>query len=352
MTVVPIPVEQTTAGAVARWDERQVDLIKQVVAPECSDEFLAFFAQVCAHRQLDPFAGEICAVPRRQKVKGRRDEWETVHTIQVTVDGYRAIAERSGLYGGQDAPQWCGPDGVWRDVWLEEGPPAAARVAVYRLDWSRPVVGIARYASYVQLGKSDKGEVYPKALWATGPDFMLSKCAESQALKRAFPRQLAAAGIAVREELTLAQRVAMEARQLGMGDDDRHAMMAELTEGRTESTREATEGELLAARARLAATREQAEAMAGPPPGVDAETGEIMPTDPSPSPAATPPEGRSGVGESSGGAGPHRRSSTGEIVPGAATLAEDARSVAPGHAGLPHGGDKPEGGVQIGRAHV
>lgn len=296
MSAHPVPIERAPS-APARWTESQTELIKQVVAPGCSDEFLAFFGQVCQRRELDPFAGEICAVPRNVK-NPDTGRWEKQHAIQVTVDGLRSIAERSGLYGGQDQPQWCGEDGVWRDVWLGQGPPAAARVAVYRLDWARPVVGVARYASYVQLGKDDQGHARPKALWASGPDFMLAKCAEAQALKRAFPRQLAQAGIAVREDLSLAQRVAMEARQLGLGDEDRHAMVAEVTDGRTDSSREMTDGEALAMRARLAAQREEAEAMApphpdGPPPGVDPETGEVVdPPQDHAAPGGANPEGR------------------------------------------------------------
>ena len=284
MTAHPVPVERSTA--VAHWSEEQAALIKQAIAPECSDEFLAFFAQVCRHRDLDPFAGEICAIPRRTKKKdGRGERWETVHTIQVTVDGLRNIAGRSGLYGGQDAPEWCGPDHVWHDVWLGEGPPAAARVRVYRKDYERPIVGVARYASYVQLFTDrDTGEITPKGLWATGPDFMLAKCAEAQALKRGFPRQLAALGIEVREDLSLPSVISMEARQVGMGDDERHALVAEVTEGRTESTRELEDAEALEVRRRIAEAREQARTFpAGASPPVLDQGGGPAPV------ASTPP---------------------------------------------------------------
>lgn len=237
-------VPSTPRGhALAIWSDEQKEIIRAAVAPGTTDAQLAHFAQVCQRRELDPFAGEIVGIVFGGKL-----------SIVVTTEGWRSIAERSDLYAGQDAPEWSGSDGRWRDVWLEEKPPAAARVRVYRKDWEKPATGMARYASFVRLGRDGR----PENLWRTMPDVMLAKCAEAQALKRAFPRQLADAGITVREDLSLAQRISMEGRELGLDDDGRHALVAEVTEGRTESSREVTPEEALAIRQRMAQLREEA----------------------------------------------------------------------------------------------
>lgn len=278
-----------TLVPVGQWSPEQLEVVRQSVAPGCTDEELAFFAQVCRHKGLDPFAGEIVAIPRWDSKAGRN-----VLVIQETVAGLRALAERSGLYNGQDPPAWCGPDARWVEVWLDtKTPPAAAKVAVYRKGWDRPTVGIARYSSYVQL---DKGGG-PKGLWKTGPDFMLWKCAEAAALKRAFKHAMADAGISTRD-LSDASRISMEARAAGLNDDGRHALVAEVTGGRTDSTRDLTDQEALEVRAELARLRAEA--------GVDPETGEVIDD----APIAT------SVPTSSGGVSPQCSSSNHSLCPG------------------------------------
>jgi len=246
MSAELVPAGQPT-GVSMVWTEEQVEILRDQMCADASDPELGFFAQVASHQGLDPFAGEIIAQMRYNKKVGRK-----VLVIQPTVAGLRTIAERTGLYGGQSAPEWCGPDGVWKDVWLEQGPPAAARVRVYRKDWDEPATGIATYASYVQL---DAGG-HPQAQWATGADYMLWKCAEAAALKRAFRRQLEDVGVNTRE-YTPPERVSMEARLAGLDDDDRHALVAHVTNGRTDSTRQVDDTEILELRAELARLQAQ-----------------------------------------------------------------------------------------------
>lgn len=165
-------------------NRQQIDLVKQTIAKGATDLELEWFLEQCNARGLSPFNGQVWGVKRREQVDG---QWREVFATQVGIAGLRLIAERTGRYGGRLSQEWCGRDGVWRDVWLEEDPPAAARVAIRRTDVPTPIVGTVLYREYVQTNRDGR----PIGRWRSAPSDMLAKCAESAALRAAFPEELA-----------------------------------------------------------------------------------------------------------------------------------------------------------------
>lgn len=150
------------AGLVA-WDYKRR---QEVSAPRATAE--AFLAH-CRRTQLDPIARQIYAIHRDGK-------WG----IQVSIDGARLIAERSQKYEGQTPVQWTGDGQTWVDVWLDQKPPAAARVGVYKAGFREPMIAVANFSAYAAGGP----------MWQKMPALMLGKCAEMLALRKAFPQDL------------------------------------------------------------------------------------------------------------------------------------------------------------------
>lgn len=161
------------SGDVEKWSDQERALVEAAglvshgsLAPRPTVE--AFLAH-CRRSGLDPIARQIYCIER-----GGR--W----TTQVSIDGARLVAERSGEYEGQTATQWTGDGREWLDVWLDKTPPAAARVGVYRAGFREPLYAVATWAEF-SAGSP---------MWRKMGPHMLAKCAEALALRKAFPQDL------------------------------------------------------------------------------------------------------------------------------------------------------------------
>lgn len=174
-----VAIKPTTVIALHEWDDKYRELVKRTVLKptkrEATNVELALFAEQVQRTQLNPFIGQIYAIYRWDSRAG-----DEVMQVQVGIDGFRIVAERTGKYEGQSKQEWCDKDGNWHDAWLLAENPHAARIGVYKTGRREPTTAVAHWKEYVQTG----------GLWKAMPANQLSKCAEALALRKAFPAEL------------------------------------------------------------------------------------------------------------------------------------------------------------------
>lgn len=168
------------------FTEAQEQMIRDSFANGASQQEFSVLMAIAKARRLNPLLRQIHFVKRWDSQK-QREVWST----QVSIDGLRAIAQRTGLYDGQDEPEFE------HDA---NGGIRLARVKVYRKDWGRPAVGVALFNEYAQRKKDGTLTQF----WKEKPHIMLAKCAEALAVRKAFPEDTA--GLYVPEEMPQEER--------------------------------------------------------------------------------------------------------------------------------------------------
>lgn len=174
-----------TETNIVPWHQNvgQLNLIKRTFAAGATTDEFALFVGVAKRAGLDPFTRQIHMVKRGGQM-----------SIQCGIDGYRAIAERSGTLAGIE-------DAVYDSE--ENLQPKKASVTVYRMLEGIRVsfTASARWSEYFPGEKLG-------FMWKKMPYLMLGKCAESLALRKAFPNDLS--GLYTNEEMAQAGNTTIE----------------------------------------------------------------------------------------------------------------------------------------------
>lgn len=168
------------SDSITKWNRDQTRLIKDQICKDISDQELSLFQEICNFTDLNPFAKQIYAT-----VRGKGDKRKM--TVQIGIDGYRAIAQRSGEYAGSDAPKFDEGLSTFEFFLAGRGTPTIASVTVYRIV-KGVRCGFTAEASWQEYSKDYWGNT--PDIWVKKPTLMLAKCAESLALRKAFSFEL------------------------------------------------------------------------------------------------------------------------------------------------------------------
>lgn len=168
---------------------------------------LDHFVKICERVGLDPLTKQIYPLKSRKK-ENRGGQWVWVETLNYIcgIDGYRAIADRTGEYAGAPKPEFEDTSG--------DQYPLSCSVTVNRIVQGHIVSFVAtawweEYAPYREDRQT--GNRVLSAMWAKMPRLMLAKVAEALALRRAFPASYA--GVYTKEEFDQASNEEREAEQ-------------------------------------------------------------------------------------------------------------------------------------------
>ncbi|MBK8255646.1 MAG: phage recombination protein Bet [Polyangiaceae bacterium] len=244
MAVKPSQFVVADMGALVTAEARNMDLVRRTVAKDCDPAEFDQFIHICRAVGLDPLRRQIYAF-----VFGKDDPSKRRMSVVTAIDGYRAIAERTKCY----RPDERAPRIEYSDAakCSSKNPLGLVRaeVTVYKYSHGAwfPTVGEAywdEYAPIIEGGEGgfewvDTGQYYPKdhptkagkpkrkkvpigdvvecldpskPNWRKMGRVMIAKCAEAQALRRAWPDDFA--GLEVDEEVDRRASIDLTASEL------------------------------------------------------------------------------------------------------------------------------------------
>ena len=187
-----MPKEQSLAMQDVDFTPGQIATIKETVANGASDNELKLFLYQCSRTGLDPLSRQIHFIKRGGKA-----------TIQTGIDGFRAIAERTGKYAGNDDYLFNNNMTMFDMLETNMPHPVTATATVYKIVGGVKVSfsATAMWEAYCPKG----GEGF---MWKKMPYLMLGKCAEALALRKALPNDLS--GVYTEDEMEQATPVKAE----------------------------------------------------------------------------------------------------------------------------------------------
>ena len=163
-------------------DLNLIHVLENSVYPGAARESIMVAIDYCRAAKLDPLQKPVHIVPMwDDRLKRMRD------VIMPGINLYRIQADRSGCYAGVSEPEF-GPDVEENLGGVKITYPAWCKVTVKR----RLATGEIAEFSAKEMWKENyatksKDSLAPNKMWGRRPYAQLVKCAESQALRKAFP---------------------------------------------------------------------------------------------------------------------------------------------------------------------
>lgn len=201
-----------------QYTKPEQDALRTDICPQAPDAKINLYLRVCAAHKMDPFVKFFYLQKRTAQGKER---W----SVELGVDGARNRAAATGDYAGSDEPEYDSEEADF---------PKWCKVTVWRK------VGKDRHAFTAKCRWGEFKAAPPNDfMWKTKPYHMLAKVAEMQALRKAFPEAVPAAGEdeeaqVVNEDAAPAQEQADTQKRAAIAIQFSNAVAAFSAHGKTE----------------------------------------------------------------------------------------------------------------------
>lgn len=181
LSIVPNDINLPQVAIQRGIDPQTWNALKQAIYPNASDALVVLALDYCKARGLDPIKKPVHIVKTWDAEQRRETE-----TIWEGINSHRTTAARTGAYAGQDEPKF-GPDVTRALGSVQITFPEWCSVTVYRLVGGQPRSFVGRMWWLEAYARTRDGT--PNAMWRKRPHGQIAKCAEAEALRKAFPEE-------------------------------------------------------------------------------------------------------------------------------------------------------------------
>lgn len=177
-----ITTQQAAIPALAMNESELLGVLRNSLYPGAADDSIKLVISYCKASQLDPMQKPVHIVPIwDNNARQMRD------VVMPGIGLYRTQAARSGQYAGVTEPEF-GEDVTENLDGTSVTYPKWCRVTVRRLMATGQIVEFSANERWKEnYATKKKDTTAPNAIWQRRPYAQLAKCAEAQALRKAFP---------------------------------------------------------------------------------------------------------------------------------------------------------------------
>ena len=181
-----VTVAKVDVPSLAMSEQELMSVLRNSLYPGAKDESIKLVISYCRASGLDPMQKPVHIVPMNVKdAQTGKYEWRDV--VMPGIGLYRTQAVRTGAYAGVSEPEF-GPDEEFTVGEFKIRVPLWCKVTVRRrLDDGQIGEYTAKELWRENYATAGKDSAVPNAMWKKRPYAQLAKCAEAQALRKAFP---------------------------------------------------------------------------------------------------------------------------------------------------------------------